>query len=316
MPTAGKKAALLNQIMVLMDLEVVVPEVKETAPVMEDPYSPIATEVDVDSQEFSSNRRDLSFILGSEGDALRKLEREKHVRISINIGENTYTIRGTKESIEEAKAAIQEMVAVIEESWDISGYADRESVTKRPSALEEIALGSKTFVSAGENDTLVISGRSQQDMEEAKRLFDLKMQKKDKAAESLTFLNQEDDQKPLGMFPVFDTVTMSSGKNQASYFRISQAEPVSANTYCHCMLLYDIGDRTNNMPCPSNSLRKKRRRRPAITSLSQFGHRQPLLKNSRLSDNIFRKHWQVNMGRAWIWQPTLGRFCSATAALR
>lgn len=230
MPTAGKKAALLNQIMVLMDLEVVVPEVKETAPVMEDPYSPIATEVDIESQEFSSNRRDLSFILGSEGDALRKLEREKHVRISINIGENTYTIRGTKEFIEEAKVAIQEMVAVTEESWEISGYADRELVTKRPSALEEIALGSKTFVSAGENDTLVISGRSQRDMEEAKRLFDLKMQKEDKAAESLTFLNQEDDQKPLGMFPVFDTVTMSSGKNQASYFRISQTEPVSVNT--------------------------------------------------------------------------------------
>ncbi|KAF9296519.1 hypothetical protein BGZ74_010308 [Mortierella antarctica] len=230
MPTTGKKAALLNQIMVLMDLEVVVPEVKETAPVMEDPYSAAASEADFESQEFSSNRRDLSFILGSEGDTLHKLEREKNVRISINIGDNTYTIRGTKESIEEAKAAIQEMVAVTEESWDISGYADRESVTKRPSALEEIALGSKTFVSAGEDDTLVISGRSRRDMDEAKRLFDLKMQKKDIAAEILTFLHQEDDQKPLGMLPVFDTVTMSSGRNNASYFRISQTEPFAEKT--------------------------------------------------------------------------------------
>ncbi|KAG0083110.1 hypothetical protein BGZ93_006375 [Podila epicladia] len=230
MPTTGKKAALLNQIMVLMDLEVVVPEVKETAPVMEDPYSAAASEADFESQEFSSNRRDLSFILGSEGDALRKLEREKNVRISINIGDNTYTIRGTKESIEEAKAAIQEMVAVTEESWDISGYADRESVTKRPSALEEIALGSKTFVAAGEDDTLIISGRSRRDMDEAKRLFDLKMQKKDTAAEILTFLHQEDDRKPLGMFPVFDTVSMSSSRNNASYFRISQTEPFAEKT--------------------------------------------------------------------------------------
>ncbi|KAG0039801.1 hypothetical protein BGZ82_006654 [Podila clonocystis] len=230
MPTTGKKAALLNQIMVLMDLEVVVPEVKEAAPVMEDPYSAAASEADFESQEFSSNRRDLSFILGSEGDALRKLEREKNVRISISIGDNTYTIRGTKESIEEAKAAIQEMVAVTEESWDISGYADRESVTKRPSSLEEIALGSKTFVSAGEDNTLVISGRSKRDIDEAKRLFDLKMQKKDTAARTLTFLHQEDDQKPLGMFPVFDTVTMSSGRNKASYFRISQTEPFAEKT--------------------------------------------------------------------------------------
>ncbi|KAG0342334.1 hypothetical protein BG000_005394 [Podila horticola] len=230
MPTTGKKAALLNQVMVLMDLEVVVPEVKKTAPVMEDPYSAAASEADFESQDFSSNRRDLSFILGSEGDALRTLEREKNVRISINIGDNTYTIRGTKESIVEAKAAIQEMLEVTEESWDISGYADRESVTKRPSALEEISLGSKTFVSAGENDTLVISGRSRRDMDEAKRLFDLKMQKNDTAAETLTFLHQEDDQKPLGMFPVFDTVTMSSGKNKASYFRISQTEAFAEKT--------------------------------------------------------------------------------------
>lgn len=238
MPTTGKKAALLNQVMVLMDLEVVVPEVKKTAPVMEDPYSVTASEADFESQDFSSNRRDLSFILGSEGDALRTLEREKNVRITINIGDNTYTIRGTKESIVEAKAAIQEMVEVTEESWDISGYADRESVTKRPSALEEISLGSKTFVSAGENDTLVISGRSRRDMDEAKRLFDLKMQKNDTAAETLTFLHQEDDQKPLGMFPVFDTVTMSSGKNKASYFRISQTEAVSEHTKCHCAIVY------------------------------------------------------------------------------
>ena len=117
------------------------------------------------------------FILESEGDSLRELEKEKHVRISINIADETYTIRGGLEAIEEAKSRIQELVAVTEESWDISVYKDKDSVLTVPSVLEEIARRSRTFVSASDPNTLTIAGRSSKDMEEAKRLFDLKMQR-------------------------------------------------------------------------------------------------------------------------------------------
>lgn len=171
-PANGKKSILINQIMVLMDLEIVKPESNDP-PLVEDPYQ---AERNFESEVFSSNRRELFFILGAEGNSLRQLEKEKNVRLSISIADETYTIRGEKASIQEAKERIQDMIAVTEESWDVSGYKEKDLVMKDASALEDIARRSETFVSAGDDNTLVIAGRSDRNMEEAKRLFDLKVQ--------------------------------------------------------------------------------------------------------------------------------------------
>ncbi|KAI1319990.1 hypothetical protein EDD11_002321 [Mortierella claussenii] len=226
MPSGGKKSVLINQIMILLDLEVAAP--KSKPPVVEDPY--IDEELRFVQESFPSNRRELFFILGSEGDSLRQLEKEKRVRISINMTNETYMIRGAQESIQEARERIQEMVAVTEESWDISAYKNRDVVMKDPTALEDIARRSETFVSAGDNHTLAIAGRSSKDIEEAKRLFDLKMHESAGNIEHLTFLHQEDELKPVGMFPVFDSVAMSLDESQKSYFRICQAEPYADTT--------------------------------------------------------------------------------------
>lgn len=223
-PSGGKKSVLINQVMLFMDLEIIAPTPKNIS-IVEDPY--FSGEANHQSRIFPSNKRELFFILESEGDAVRQLEKEKHVRISINIADETYTIRGELDAIEEAKGRIQELVAVTEEAWDISMYKDREAVVNTPSALEEIARRSQTFVSAGNPDTLTIAGRSNKDMEEAKRLFDLKMQKPDQDVENLTFTHQEDEFKRLGMFPVFDSATMTLDENQKSFLRVCQIEPVS-----------------------------------------------------------------------------------------
>jgi hypothetical protein len=169
---SAKKSILVNQVMHLMDLDIVKPEPNEN-PLVEDPYH---AERNFESEVFSSNRRELFFILGAEGSSLRQLEKEKNVRLSISIADETYTIRGEKASIQEAKERIQDMVAVTEESWDVSGYKDKDLVINDASVLEDIARRSETFVSAGRNNTLVIAGRTDRSMEEAKRLFDLKMQ--------------------------------------------------------------------------------------------------------------------------------------------
>ncbi|KAF9288448.1 hypothetical protein BGZ68_000239 [Mortierella alpina] len=222
-PANGKKSVLVNQIMLLMDLEVVTPK-SDTPPVVEDPYS--AADAYSEFEELPSSRRELFFILGSDGASRRQLEKEKGVRISINIEDETYTIRGSKESIQDAKAWIQERVAVTEEAWDVSSYSNRSLIMKEPSELEEIARRSGTFVSASNENTLVISGRSDKDMEEAKRLFDLKLQKPTESEMSL-LLNQDDDLSPLGLFPVFDSITMSADENRKSFHRICQTKALA-----------------------------------------------------------------------------------------
>ncbi|GJJ71146.1 hypothetical protein EMPS_03496 [Entomortierella parvispora] len=221
-PSGGKKSILINQIMLFMDLEIIVPTPKKEK-IVEDPY--FSAEANHQSRIFASNKRELFFILESEGDSLRQLEKEKHVRISINIADETYTIRGELEAIEEAKSRILELVAVTEEAWDISMYKDRDAVVSNPSVLEEIARRSRTFVSAGDSNTLTIAGRSNRHMEEAKRMFDLKMQKPDQDVQNLTFTHQEDEFKRLGMFPVFDSATMTLDENQKSFLRVCQIEP-------------------------------------------------------------------------------------------
>ncbi|KAF9157055.1 hypothetical protein BG015_007581 [Linnemannia schmuckeri] len=216
-PANGKKSVLINQIMLLMDLEVVKPESNDP-PLVEDPYQ---AERNFESEIFASNRRELFFILGAEGNSLRQLEKDKNVRLSISIADETYTIRGEKASIQEAKERIQDMIAVTEESWDVSGYKEKDLVMKDPSALEDIARRSETFVSAGDDNVLIIAGRSDRNMEEAKRLFDLKVQQPH-SKDGLTFYYQQDILAPLGMLPVYDSVTMSADENKKSFFRICQ----------------------------------------------------------------------------------------------
>ncbi|GJJ79239.1 hypothetical protein EMPS_11599 [Entomortierella parvispora] len=195
-PSGGKKSILINQIMLFMDLEIIVPTPKKEK-IVEDPY--FSAEANHQSRIFASNKRELFFILESEGDSLRQLE---------------------KRSIR-----ILELVAVTEEAWDISMYKDRDAVVSNPSVLEEIARRSRTFVSAGDSNTLTIAGRSNRHMEEAKRMFDLKMQKPDQDVQNLTFTHQEDEFKRLGMFPVFDSATMTLDENQKSFLRVCQIEP-------------------------------------------------------------------------------------------
>ncbi|KAF9359940.1 hypothetical protein BGX26_010985 [Mortierella sp. AD094] len=221
LPVSGKKSVLINQIMILMDLEVVTPKPKR--PVVEDPYN--AAEPILLQQIFPSNRRELFFILGSEGDSMKQLEKEKGVNISINIADETYIIRGARDSIVETQARIREMVAVTDESWDISSYDDRDLVLRLPHVMEDIARRSDTFVSAGNGDTLNIAGRTTKNIEEAKRLFDLKLHKRLNGVESMTFFQQVDELKSVAMFPVFDSVNMSLDEHQRPYFRICQTEP-------------------------------------------------------------------------------------------
>ncbi|KAF9901373.1 hypothetical protein EC991_006224 [Linnemannia zychae] len=219
----AKKSILVNQVMRLMDLDVVKAESNDN-PLVEDPYH---AERNFESEVFPSNRRELFFILGAEGNSLRQLEKEKNVRLSISIADETYSIRGEKASILEAKERIQDMIAVTEESWDVSEYKDKDLVMKDASALEDIARRSETFVSVGNDSTLVIAGRTHKNMEEAKRLFDLKVQKEDLLA-------------PLGMFPVYDSVTMSVDENQKSFFRVSQTVPYAQQPVDTIKALYPV----------------------------------------------------------------------------
>ncbi|KAF9922248.1 hypothetical protein FBU30_007687 [Linnemannia zychae] len=216
-PANGKKSVLVNQVMLFMNLDIVVPESNEP-PLVEDPYQ---AEKNFESEVVPSNRRELFFILGAEGNSLRQLEKEKNVRLSISIADETYTIRGEKASIQEAKERIQHMVAVTEESWDVSDYKSRDLIMKDASALEDIARRSETFVSVGDNNTLVIAGRTDKNMQEAKRLFDLKAQQS-QAKDELLFYYQNDALAPLSMLPVYDSVSMNVDETKNSYFRISE----------------------------------------------------------------------------------------------
>ncbi|KAF9428238.1 hypothetical protein BGZ94_002995 [Podila epigama] len=230
-PATGNKDVLLNKIMALMDLNVIAPEDKNSNPLVEDPYAALKMEANMESQEFPSNKRDLSYLIGSDSDELRELEKKMGVRVSIRMGDNTYTIRGTKEAIEEAKAAMDQMLAVTDESWDISGYLDRALVTENPSVLEEISRHSRTIVSVdSENKIMTISGRTSRDKEEAKRLFDLKMLKPDIDSEMSILLQPGVEESPLGMFPVLDSSTIMEKNNQESYFRICATVPFAENT--------------------------------------------------------------------------------------
>ncbi|ORZ09355.1 hypothetical protein BCR41DRAFT_137751 [Lobosporangium transversale] len=224
MPSGGKKSVLINQIMVLMDLDVLAPE--PGPPVVEEPFPNDPTV----QREYPSSKQELFFILGTEGDSLRQLEKEKNVRISINIADETYVIRGVPHLIEEAQERIRELVAVTEEQWDVSSYHNRDMVMKEPLALEDIARRSGTYVSSKDDQTLIIAGRSERSMEEAKRLFDIKLNESTCHVESLTFTRQENELNPLGMFPVYDSVTMTADENQKAYFRICQVEPYADKT--------------------------------------------------------------------------------------
>ncbi|KAF9970118.1 hypothetical protein BGZ73_007278 [Actinomortierella ambigua] len=216
-PATGKKAHLVTQVAMLMDLEILQPP--EPAPVMEDPL-PLGDYEGI-SEICPSSRQELFFILGSEPGTLQKLEREKCVRISINIMDETYTIRGSEEAVLEAKARIKELVTVTEENWDISIYPRDPDMTS-PRSLEEIARRSGTYVTLKDENTLLVAGRTSRNIEEAKQLFDLKVHKPVIPEKNEILTLGRDDFAQYGMYPTFDPLLLGPEASRQSLFRINE----------------------------------------------------------------------------------------------
>ncbi|KAG0258743.1 hypothetical protein DFQ27_004472 [Actinomortierella ambigua] len=216
-PATGKKAHLVTQVAMLMGLEILEPP--KPAPVMEDPL-PLGDYEGI-SQICPSSRQELFFILGSEPGTLQKLEREKCVRISINIMDETYTIRGSEEAVQDAKARIKELVTVTEENWDISAYPREPDMTS-PRSLEEIARRSGTYVTLKDDKTLLVAGRTARNIEEAKQLFDLKAHKPAIPETNEILTLGQDDFAQYGMYPIYDPLLLGPEASRQALFRINE----------------------------------------------------------------------------------------------
>ncbi|KAF9364756.1 hypothetical protein BGX34_000488 [Mortierella sp. NVP85] len=302
-----KKSVVINQIMLLMDLEVKAPDPEPA--VVEEPYTPVEPTV---QKSFPSSRRELFFMLESEGDTLRRLEKDMNVRVAINIAHENYIIHGTEQAIKEAQELIRELVVVTEETWDISPYRNRDLIMTAPSALEDIARRSGTFISAGEDDTLIIAGRSSRAMDEAKRLFDLRLHESADGAESLTVFHLNDELKPLGMFPVHDSVAMTLDESQNAYFRICTTEAYAEKTFDN-FAIHPV----HHTPLHINSLEELTKRlvegaivpRQTFDLSAHFGHVLFLNKSSDLTqlpipasfDTLDLEEWFNKADEPYFW---------------
>ncbi|KAG0232777.1 hypothetical protein BGW42_007937 [Actinomortierella wolfii] len=286
-PFTGKKPHLVTQVAMLMGLDILEPP--EPKPVLEDPLP--LNDYEGISEVCPSSRQELFFILGSEPGTLQKLEREKRVRISINIMDETYTIRGSEEAVQDAKARIKELVTVTEENWDISVYPHEPEMTSARS-LEEIARRSGTYVTLKDDKTLMIAGRTSRNIEEAKQLFDLKVHKPAIPEKNELVTVGRDDFAQYGMYPIYDPLLLGPEASRDAFFRINEnGQPSPTATLNIKSLLHPVqtsgahsktlGDLRSHF---ETSIQKNLKEGQRFEVSARFGHL--LFRNP--SDNILK----------------------------
>ncbi|KAK9768350.1 hypothetical protein K7432_001079 [Basidiobolus ranarum] len=176
------------------------------------------------TEVFDSNRRDLFFIIGHDGDTIRQLELEGNVVIGIDLENERYTIKGQDASVDKIKYRIKQMLNYVEETLDIEDTSSEEFLTKNLPVISEISKLSNTYMVVDDDKKLHISGLSDSDLRRARLLLSSVWSKPDEHHSSGLFYHGPAGSKPiLNFFPLHDPQSMSLYHKSLNCFRVGPA---------------------------------------------------------------------------------------------
>jgi hypothetical protein len=111
----------------------------------------IKKQLDMVKQSFPTSRQELFFIIGDNGNTLRKIEQDNEVRIIIDVSSNQYIVEGPSAAVAKAKQEIKSHVNIQYDEMDIVHDLDQNTRDEVSNALVDVSKVAGTFITMKDN---------------------------------------------------------------------------------------------------------------------------------------------------------------------
>ncbi|KAI9320921.1 mitochondrial inner-membrane-bound regulator-domain-containing protein [Dichotomocladium elegans] len=129
---------------------------------------------DAIQKHFKTNRRELFFIIGDNGDTLQTIENENNVKITVLIDSNQFIVEGLSKDVDAAQHQIRKYLDFTEILVDYPtlkpGVTPEDLIATTTPILPEISKETRTFIEFV-NDKIELTALSSKDLDYAKRLL-------------------------------------------------------------------------------------------------------------------------------------------------
>ncbi|KAG1455947.1 hypothetical protein G6F46_005253 [Rhizopus delemar] len=125
-------------------------------------------------RQFPATRQELFFIIGDNGNTIRKIEEKNNVNITIDVSQSRYLVEGQPTAVEKTKKDIKSHLTIVENEVQVPQETiENEHYRSGIShLLTDISKVSGSYISLN-GDKFVFSSLSQETMDNAKRLLSL-----------------------------------------------------------------------------------------------------------------------------------------------
>lgn len=102
--------------------------------------------LDTVKQSFPASRQELFFIIGDNGNTMRKIEQENDVKVTIDVSSNQYIVEGLAGAVAKAKQEIKSHLDIKEETMEVKCQLDQETRDEIEDALVDVSKVAGTFI--------------------------------------------------------------------------------------------------------------------------------------------------------------------------
>ncbi|KAG1307407.1 hypothetical protein G6F64_006835 [Rhizopus arrhizus] len=193
-------------------------------------------------RQFPATRQELFFIIGDNGNTIRKIEEKNDVNITIDVSQSRYLVEGQPTAVEKTKKDIKSHLTIVENEVQVPQEAiENEHYRSGIShLLTDISKVSGSYISLN-GDKFVFSSLSQETMNNAKRLLslaltDLKLTNKKPLNQADKIIIQNGAE--FNLIPFHDSHAMSLHDRQYGWSKLQKKD-----TEAGAVELIDLDDK-------------------------------------------------------------------------
>jgi hypothetical protein len=106
-------------------------------------------------QSFPASRQELFFIIGDNGNTMRRIEQENDVKVTIDVSSNQYIVEGPSAAVIKTKRDIKTRLNIKEDKMDVPVEIVGELKTEVLNALADVSKVAGTFITLEEDNNKV-----------------------------------------------------------------------------------------------------------------------------------------------------------------
>ncbi|CAO3616679.1 unnamed protein product [Cunninghamella blakesleeana] len=215
--------------------------------------------------QFKLKADELFFILEDNGALLKSIEKDHHIKITINVHDLQCTVEGPKKDIEKSTQIVRDAIALERQTVQLIDKDNQPSFifTQIPhNTLNDLSKTTETYITVDDNK-ISLAAKSNATLENAKRKLSIFLQesgltsKKPLQSANSTFIEETSS---LSLMPLHDSVSMPSNMKSLGWSRICNNNKGCSHDAENGPLFFSLDDRTtykdNSDLVPSSHIKK------------------------------------------------------------